>query len=279
MRWHPSRRSGLRASKAGCSCSTSPRPSGRPTAPSPPPRDSSSCAPPLSPLLLGSLGSNRDFADGTAVWLVVQTIRDKKDENWWQVTVSGVQGTVPASMVEVIREEEKLTHLTQLNAGGCVSSAIYLPPLAARGLLSECAGNVAQRGELSAGAQRGVQGPRGRRPPGIPRQDQQQVRPCWLRRSRWAQAAGAGASQEEGGLEGEILRPPRWRGPVARETPPQPWPLRLAPCPWPWLCDAPTHAHAAPGPCPWPCPPLAPDPLLAPALALAPGPLPLALAV
>ena len=58
------------------------------------------------------------------MWLVVQTIRDKKDENWWQVTVSGVQGTVPASMVEVIREEEKLTHLTQLNAGGCVSFAI-----------------------------------------------------------------------------------------------------------------------------------------------------------
>ena len=55
--------------------------------------------------------------------MVVQTIRDKKDENWWQVTVSGVQGTVPASMVEVIREEEKLTHLTQLNAGGCVASS------------------------------------------------------------------------------------------------------------------------------------------------------------
>ena len=58
------------------------------------------------------------------MWLVVQTIRDKKDENWWQVTVSGVQGTVPASMVEVIREEEKLTHLTQLNAGGGVSCAV-----------------------------------------------------------------------------------------------------------------------------------------------------------
>ena len=60
----------------------------------------------------------------TVVCGCAQTIRDKKDENWWQVTVSGVQGTVPASMVEVIREEEKLTHLTQLNAGGCVSSAI-----------------------------------------------------------------------------------------------------------------------------------------------------------
>lgn len=53
----------------------------------------------------------------------VITIRSKDDENWWMVTVAGVQGTVPASMVEVIRDEEDIKTLKQVNTSTAAKAA------------------------------------------------------------------------------------------------------------------------------------------------------------
>lgn len=56
----------------------------------------------------------------------VVTIRSKDDENWWMVTVAGVQGSVPASMIEVIRDEEDIKTLKQVNISTAAKAAPVL---------------------------------------------------------------------------------------------------------------------------------------------------------
>jgi hypothetical protein len=51
------------------------------------------------------------------------TVRSKDDENWWMVTVAGVQGTVPASMIEVVKDEETITSLRQVNTSAVTKTA------------------------------------------------------------------------------------------------------------------------------------------------------------
>lgn len=53
----------------------------------------------------------------------IVTIRSKDDENWWMVTVAGVQGTVPASMIEVVKDEEEITTLKQVNTATAAKTA------------------------------------------------------------------------------------------------------------------------------------------------------------
>ena len=80
----------------------------------------------------------------------IVTIRKKEDENWWMVTVAGVQGTVPASMVtihqshpplpnrfdltlprhhqvEVIADEEAPTQLRQVNTTAKAAPQLNVP--------------------------------------------------------------------------------------------------------------------------------------------------------